>query len=274
MKKHIFLSISAVLGLVAVFATPTASAKSEYAKTLGVNSTVIKIDTAPVLNSIAQQWDIEAGQLLTIPLSVKDAEQDEFIMTGSVAGSTFSKMYPNVGTLLSTIDFQWTPAAAQVNKIYSITFMAKETKKIQRLASNKVSVRIRVWPAGNRNAASVNKLNVSTSVWKDGALTLTGNVVLNSLLTPTERQTFITKKLDLTVISGKNATDGTLIGTMPLTLDSKGNWIISLTVAPAPCDITLQYEGQSASRTVTGVTCTAMTAVTAASSSNDGFNMD
>ncbi len=241
------------------------------AKTACVTPSVTK-NTKPVLNSVTQQWDIEAGQLLTIPLSVKDAEQDEFMITGSVTGSTFSQVYPNAGTLLPTIDFQWTPTATQVNKIYTITFMAKETKTVQKLASNKVSVRIRVWPAGNRDAASVNKLNVSTSVWKAGTLTLTGNVVLNSLLTTAERQTFIAKKLDLTVINGKNATNGVIIGTVPLTLDKKGNWSVSLAVAQAPCDITLQYEGQNASRTVTGVTCTTgTTAVTIANNVNSNF---
>lgn len=246
------------------------------AKTACVTPGSTKTNTKPVLNSVAQQWDIEAGQLLTIPLSVKDAEQDEFVMTGSVSGSKFSKVYPNAGTLLPTIDFQWTPTAKQVNKIYTISFMAKETKTTQKFASNKVSVRIRVWPAGNRDVASVSKLNVATSVWKAGTLTLSGNVVFNALMTPAERKAFIAKKLDLTVTSGKSATGGELVGNAPLTLDSKGNWSVSLPVAQAqaPCDITLQYEGQNASRTVTGVTCkTASTAVTtvATAGNNSSF---
>lgn len=246
------------------------------AKTACVTPSSTKTNTKPVLNSVAQQWDIEAGQLLTIPLSVKDAEQDEFVITGSVAGSKFSKIYPNAGTLLPTIDFQWTPTAKQVNKIYTISFMAKETKTTQKFASNKVSVRIRVWPAGNRDVASVSKLNVATSVWKAGTLTLSGNVVFNPLMTPAERKAFIAKQLELTVTSGKSATGGELVGNKPLILDNKGNWSVSFPVAQAqaPCDITLQYEGQNASRTVTGVTCkTASTAVTtvATAGNNSSF---
>ncbi len=214
---------------------------------------VPRANTKPVLNSVLQEWNVEAGQPLTIPLSVKDSEQDEFVLNGSVTGSKFSAVYTDPKSLLPTIDFQWTPTAKQINKIYSVTFTAKENKTAEKYVSNKVAVRIRVWPAGNRDVASISKFNVSTSAWKFNKLTLTGNVVFNNLLTASERQAFIAKKLDLTVTSG-NTGNGALVATTPLKLDSNGNWSVSFPLTPAqmPCDITIQYEGQNAARTVAG----------------------
>jgi hypothetical protein len=206
-----------------------------------------KVNTNPVLNAVAPQWDAKVGELISIPLSVKDAEQDAFMMTGSVNGSKFSAVHPDAAGLPS-IDFTWKPTATQVNKIFTVTFQAKETNTAQKLVSNKVAVKIRVWAAGDKSAASITKLNVITSKWAAGKLTLAGNVVINSLLTLTEKQAFIAQKLDLTVSSS----NGTLIGSTPLTLDAKGNWSVVLPVAQSACDIILQFDGQNAARTVTG----------------------
>ncbi|MEI6745911.1 MAG: hypothetical protein WCL34_08115 [Methylococcaceae bacterium] len=205
------------------------------------------INTNPVLNAVAPQWDVKVGELISIPLSVKDAEQDAFQMIGSVSGSKFSAVHADAAGLPS-IDFTWTPTATQVNKIFTVTFQAKETKTAKRLASNKVAVKIRVWAAGDKSAASITKLNVITSKWAAGKLNLVGNVVLNSLLSPAEKQAFIAQKLDLTV-SGSN---GVLVGSTLLTLDAKGNWTTVIPATQVPCDIVLQFNGQKAARTVTG----------------------
>ncbi len=228
-------------------------------KTACVKPPVTAVNTKPVLNAVALQWDAQVGVLTTIPLSVKDAEQDVFSMSGSVQGSKFSAVHPDAAGLPS-IDFSWTPTAAQANKIYSISFMAKETKTALKLTSNKVAVKIRVWAAGDRSAASITKLNVMTSVWSAGKLTLAGNVKFNSLLTAAEKQTFITQKLDLTVTSGTNPIGGALVGSATVKLDKNGNWSIVLPVAQAqiPCDVTLQYDGQNASRTVSGSPATCL----------------
>lgn len=215
-------------------------------------------NTKPVLNAVAQQWDAKVGELITIPLSVKDAEGDEFIIVGSkLVGSKFSSVHPDAAGLPS-IDFEWTPTLSQVNKIQSMTFYAKETKTKEKYASNSVKVKVRVWAAGNRDVASITKLNVMTSVWNAGKLSLAGNVVFNNLLTATEQKTFIAQKFDLTVTNGKSATGGALLGAAPLTLDAKGNWSIVLPVAQSPCDVTLQFDGQNASRTVNGAPATCL----------------
>jgi len=234
-------------------ATKTACVAKPTSVVTPIVTPVSKINTKPVLNSVNAEWNIEVGQQLIIPLSVKDAEQDEFVLKGATTGSKFSSVYTDAKSLLPTVDFQWTPTVTQLNKIYTISFQAKETKTAEKYLSNKISVRIRVWAAGNRDAASVSKFNVATSAWSANKLTLTGNVVFNNLLTPAERQAFIAKKFDLTVTSGSTS-KGALIATTPLKLDSKGNWSVSFALAQTqvPCDITVQYEGQNAARTVAG----------------------
>jgi hypothetical protein len=229
-------------------------------------------NTKPVLNSVAKQWDATVGELFTIPLSVNDAEQDEFTIIGKVAGSTLSAIHPDAAGLPS-IDFEWTPTASQANKIFTITFQAKETKTTPKLISNKVSVKIRVWAANNRNSASVKTFAVTTSKFANGNLNLVGKVTLNTILTATEKKDFFAQKLDLTV-SDKT---GVLIGTTPLTLDANGNWSANLPANSSTCDIILQYEGKNAARTVAG--CTKPVAaiappVTLANNSFDGESDD
>lgn len=210
-------------------------------------------NTKPVLNSVAQQWDVQVGELLSIPLSVSDTEQDEFtILTSKLVGSTLSEVHPDAAGLPS-IDFEWTPTQANLNKIQAITFQAKEKSTKPALVSNKVSVKVRVWAKGDRNAASITKLNVMTSKFAAGTLKLAGNVKFNSLLTAAERQAFIEQTLDLTV----NDVNGSNLYSDSLVLDTKGNWTVSIPMISAPCDITLEFAGQNASRKVIGCTKTA-----------------
>ncbi len=222
-------------------------------------------NTKPVLNSVAQQWDVQVGELLSIPLSVSDAEQDEFtILTSKLVGSTLSEVHPDAAGLPS-IDFEWTPTQANLNKIQSITFQAKEKSTKPALVSNKVSVKVRVWAEGDRNAASITKLNVMTSKFAAGTLKLAGNMKFNSLLTAAERQAFIEQTLDLTV----NDASGSNLYSDSLTLDSKGNWTVSIPMISAPCDITLEFAGQNASRKVIGCSKTAATDNIAVAANDD-----
>lgn len=234
---------------------PTCKSTETLTNNVCVTKTVTPTikNTKPVLNAVAPQWDATVDELISIPLSVKDAEQDEFKIVQTpivLSGTKLSKVHQDAAGLPS-IDFEWTPKISQVNKIQTITFYAKETKTTDKYASNKVSVKVRVWAAGNRDLASITKLNVMTSKWEAGQLNLEGNVVFNNLLTSVEKQKFIAQKFDLTVNSGKSA-GGTLIGATPLTLDKNGNWTVSLPVKLPPCDITLQFNGQNATRTVVG----------------------
>lgn len=229
---------SAILGLVTT---------SGSMSVLAIEKT--KTNTKPVLNTVAQQWDATVGEPFIIPLSINDAEQDEFTILGSVAGSKLSAIHKDTAGLQS-IDFEWTPTTTQANKIFTITFQAKETKTTQKLVSNKVSVKIRVWAASDRNLASVKTFSVTTSKFANDKLTLSGKVTLNSILTAAERKDFLAQKFDLTV-SDKT---GMLIGTTPLTLDTSGNWFATLPANPTTCDIVLQYAGKNVAQTVVGCT--------------------
>ncbi len=231
--------------------TPTPTCTSTQVLTNNVCVTKAVANTKPVLNAVVQQWDAQVGELLTIPLSVNDAEQDDFVILPSLlVGSKLGDVYQSEAGF-PTVDFKWTPTTANVNKIQAITFQAKETATKQKYVSNKISVKVRVWAAGNRDAASITKLNVMTSKFTAGNLKLAGNVKFNGLLTATERNDFIAQPLDLTVT---NNSDSALIGTVALTLDVKGNWSATLPIAQNVCDIVLQFDGQNASRKVVGCT--------------------
>ncbi|MSR16405.1 MAG: hypothetical protein EXR89_01185 [Methylococcaceae bacterium] len=224
-------------------------------------------NTKPILNFVAPQWDIQVDKLLSIPLSVIDTEQDEFtIIQTTLVGSTLSEIHPDTAGLQS-IDFEWTPTQANVNKVFTLTFQAKEKSTKPALVSNKVTVKVRVWAAGDRNAASINKLNVMTSKFSVGSLKLAGNVKFNSLLTATEIQSFVAKNLDLTI----SDTNG-LIDSRPLPLDKKGNWAISIPMISAPCDITLAFAGQNASRSVVGCLKTAQNILAANDNDHDDYD--
>ena len=228
-------------------------------------------NTKPVLNKVATQWDITIGETLQIPLSVQDAEQDEFKMIASKAGTKFSEIYTDEKTQLPTVDFLLTPTAKDVNKILTFSFQAKETKTTQKLMSNKVSIRVRVWATNDRNEASVKGLKVSTSALKNGKLNLSGAIQFNNLLTTAERKKFIANKFDLTVTDP----DGVILTTTPLTLRSNGNWSVSLPVKSVPCDIILEYQGQKAERSVVGCIAPVATITSATSTvvaKNDFLN--
>ena len=216
-------------------------------------------NTKPQLNSVAQQWDVQVGETLTIPLSVDDAEQDEFtIITSKLKGSSLSEVHQDVyqtGGGLPTVTFEWTPTQANLNKIQAITFQAKEKSTKPALVSNKVSVKVRVWAEGDRNSASITKLNVMTSKFAAGTLKLAGNMKFNGLLTAVERQAFIDQALPLTV----NDANGSNLYSDSLALDKKGNWTVLIPMISAPCDITLEFAGQNASRKVIGCSKTADT---------------
>jgi hypothetical protein len=228
-----------------------------------VKATTTLKNTKPVLNSVAQQWDAKVGELLSIPLSVNDAEQDDFtILTSKLVGSTLSEVHPDAAGLPS-IDFEWTPTLANVNKIQSITFQAKETATAKKYTSNIVSVKVRVWSAGDRDTASIMKLNVMTSKFTAGNLKLAGNVKFNALLTTAERQAFIDQTLTLNV-SDVNGS----IYSEPLMLTKNGAWAITIPIKSVSCDITLEFAGQNASRKVVG--CSQTVAV----SGGNYFNHD
>ncbi len=230
-----------------------------YLKAKIGNTTVTGANTKPVLNKVNSQWDIEVGKTLSIPLSVDDKEEDVFALSytssPTFSGGTFSAVRTDSNTQLPTVDFQWTPTTLQANKSYKVTFTAKETNTTQKLSSNAVSVTVRVLPATTAQNTAVSKLVLSTATWNSTTqkITLTGKVTLNSSLTTQQKASFLAQKFDLTVRKGTTAT-GLVVGIpVALKLSSTGSWTatVSAPKASVPCSITAEYQGKTASRTVT-----------------------
>ena len=198
-------------------------------------------NTKPVLHSLEQQWDIDVGQQLTIPLVVEDAEQDSFKIVSSF--TTDVTLNAISETAQPTVQFQWTPRISYENKIQTIKFYAKETKTAEKYASNSVSVRIRVWPEGGREIASIRNLIITSCLWNAGTLALSGKVLLNAMLTTAEKQDFMARNTIINVFSHKTINNNSFITTTSLTFDQEGNWqaFINLPLLQVPCAITLQY---------------------------------
>jgi hypothetical protein len=204
------------------------------------------------------EWDVDAGEKLTIPLSVSDAEQDDFQIkiTGKPAEAVLSSEYTDSNGL-PTVGFEWTPTALQANKVYKVVFKAKEIKAKGK-TSSPVTAKIRVWPAGDKDQASVSKLIVSKTKWTDGKLELKGKVVLNKILTATEKAEFLNRNdLSINLTQGKLGTGAVISQSLPFTtMDAAGNWTVTgidLAATPAfSCDLTADFEGKKASRKIAG----------------------
>ncbi|MFI3215998.1 MAG: hypothetical protein QX192_04265, partial [Methylococcales bacterium] len=176
-------------------------------------------NTKPILNPIAQEWDVNVGELLTISLSVNDAQQDEFTLTSTMIMGEFGAVHHNEENV-PIVDFLFTPTEEQGNKIYTTTFSAKETKTTQHYVSNKVAIKIRVWPSANYDIDAATQLTISNAQWQANTLHLDGQVVLNHLLTMEERQAFIDQQFDLIISSSEN----NLLHIEPLILSYQGLW--------------------------------------------------
>jgi hypothetical protein len=200
-------------------------------------------NTKPILNPIAQEWDVNVGELLTIPLSVNDAQQDEFTLTSTMIMGEFSAVHSNDENV-PTVDFLFTPTQAHGNKIYTTTFSAKETKTTQHYVSNKIAIKIRVWPSPNHDIDAAMQLTIYSAQWQANHLTIEGQVVLNSLLTQQERQTFIDEQFDLIIRSPED----NVLHIAPLILSNQGLWKMRfpLSLEQTPCHVVLEFNTRKA----------------------------
>lgn len=212
-------------------------------------------NTKPVISPIALEWDAEAGQALAIPLSVTDAEQDAFQIAGKLpAGSSLSTEYTATNGL-PTVDFDWTPTDAQINKVYTVKFTAKETATAKKLSSLPVTAKIRVWPTGNRDQAYISKLIISTSKWTTGDLALKGKFTFNKLVTAAEKTAFLSRTdLTVNITQGTTGTGTSISNLEPIAPDKGGNWTLNNIplAAPFSCNVTVEFEGKLAARKIAG----------------------
>jgi len=211
-------------------------------------------NTKPTLSLIGAEWDAEVGQMLTIPLSVSDNEQDSFAIVGKYPNGSFSPEY-TADNSLPTVDYQFTPTAAQANKVFKVKFQAKETDTVKKYASNAIQAKIRVWPAGDRDQAFVSKWIVAKTKWQNGSVSLSGKVVLNKLMNAEEKNAFLGRNdLVVDISQGTDGLGAVISAAQPLSFDNKGNWsLANLPLAePFACSLTVEFEGKKASRKIAG----------------------
>lgn len=222
------------------------------------------INTRPIISPVSLEWDVEAGQTITIPLSVTDDQQDAYQiqLTGKSKpyGVEFSDEY-TADNGLSTQDLTWTPEDEQANKVYTLKLVAKETETVKKKTSLPVTVKIRVWPADGAESAYVDKILISKTKWKNEKLELKGKIVLNKILTKAERDEFFSRDdLTLRLTQGKpvdgEATGEVIDDAFVLVTDNKGNWSASDINLPSDpvfyCDVTAELAGKLATRKING----------------------
>lgn len=207
-------------------------------------------DTKPVIHPINSKWDVTVGETpILIPLHVSDTENDTFAIHGSApAGYSLSKQYIDSASNLPTVDYKWKPTAAQANKVYTVSFYAKETGTGRTLASNTVTAKIQVWPARVSATKNVSQFALQGAQWKSNKLTLAGQVIFKAGMTSAQRSATIAN-LRMSVMSAK----GVIISSpLLLTPQANGNWskTLPLTASQVPCNIKVVYEGLKSTRAV------------------------
>ncbi len=218
----------------------------------------------PVISPIGHEMDAEVDQAITpIQLTVTDPDDDQVKIVPILPKALLpdAKVSPEYtdNNGLPAFDFNWTPSVKDVNKVYVVKFVAKETDTVKKLFSAPVTKTIRVWPAGNRDQAYVKNVVISTTKWAANTLTLKGKVVLTSLPSAKEKIDFLSRTdLTVNITQGKNGTGTVISNLQPITfLNPKtGSWNISLPLSGAgtlPCNITLEFEGKRAAHKIAGV---------------------
>ncbi|MDO9105593.1 MAG: hypothetical protein Q7U57_11610 [Methylovulum sp.] len=213
---------------------------------------VVPVNHNPVLRGINSKWDITVGETpLVIPFKVYDADNDSFALHGSApTGYSFSTVYIDSASKLPTMNFKWSPTAAQANKLYVLSVYAKETGSGRTLSSNTVKTTIQVWPARTSVTKNISQFMLLSAQWKDGKLNLAGWLAFKPNLTTAQRAAVLAN-LTMSVKSSKGYT---LRAPVKLTPQASGNWYKSLAltdVEKVSCAIKLEFEGLKVARTVT-----------------------
>jgi hypothetical protein len=111
----------------------------------------------PVISAVADEWVVEDGHTLTIPVSVKDPEADNFtvivppslglIKKGVAQGAGLPPELSDVYVAkngLPTIDVSWSFVSSDTYSKYNITLYVQETVSKQQLKSKPISVLVTV----------------------------------------------------------------------------------------------------------------------------------
>lgn len=210
------------------------------------------VDTNPVLQPINSKWDITVGETaLIFPLRISDAEDDTFVLHGSApTGFSFSSVYIDKVSNTPAVNFRWKPTADQAGKIYTASFYVRETGAGRTLSSNTVTTKIQVWPARVSSTRYVKQFMLQAAKWKDGRLTLIGQVFFKAGLSAAQRD-YALASLLMTITNSKGRMISLPVKLSPL---ANGNWSKSLKLLEededVPCVVRLSYEGLKVERTV------------------------
>ncbi len=205
-------------------------------------------DTKPVLHAINSKWDITVGEApLVIPLQVTDAEDDTFDVHGTApSGFKLSSVYTKNN--LPTVDFKWSPTAAQANKTYPLKLYVQENSKGRNLTSNTVNAIIQVWPARTGTTKNITQFLLQSAQWKNKTLIISGSLAFKAGLTATQKSAALAK-LNLNITSAKG-----VIVTTPKKIapSASGSWSksIALSASEVPCWVIVEYEGLKTKRQV------------------------
>jgi hypothetical protein len=237
-------------GVLAAAASPLGKIPGLYLFLHPAPPVVTGSDSKPVIHPVNAQWDVTVGEAaLFIPLRVSDAEDDNFIIQGTVPlGTTVATLTADVQSDLPMASLSWLPTATQANKTYTMTVNAKETGAGRTLVSDTITTNVRVWPARTSATRNVGQFMLRQAQWSNHQLSLAGKLLFKPTVSIAQQAVSLAT-LRMNVRTEAGMTVGVPVA---LTPDVAGNWttVLTLTDAQVPCAVRLDYEGLNAARTV------------------------
>lgn len=225
---------------------------------------VTTTSTTPVLVPLAAEYDAVEGVALPITFSDTSTTQAPFtiIATPKNLFKTGTTQHDTTANNLPSVEWDWTPAAAQAGKVYTVTFVAQETTNTK-VKSKPVKTKIRVWPNSNHDLGSVQRVAISRVNLSNGTLTILGKATLSNILSATEKATFLARtNLTANVTEGADGSGTAIDATAAVVFSSGGKGDFTITIPNATtgtkCSLTVEFEGPKASHKIGGApkTCT------------------
>ncbi|MCF8006801.1 MAG: hypothetical protein K9K84_05275 [Methylovulum sp.] len=225
-----------------------------FNNTVTLPNTVSLPNTPPEIRPINSKWDVTVGEApLIIPFTINDTEQNQVVLHGSApTGASFSKVYIDKVTQLPTINFIWSPTPEQAKKQFALNVFAEEIDASPALRSSSIKTVIQVWAARNSATKNIKRFSLFSAEVINNTLKLSGNIQFQANLSNAQRSTLL-KKLSMSV---KTSKDKLISPSLKLTINAKGDWFKSISLAKTtpPCIVKLEYEYLKSARPVVFLT--------------------
>jgi len=211
----------------------------------------------PELDTIAVE-DAQVGKLFELTLTAMD-EDDDLIKIVRTSKSPRGMNDPvdgitDDGKIMAT--FYWTPTEDQADKVFTVTFKAKEQSQGDQhgrklFTSEPRKAKIRVFPAGISPDNAVTPV-INRSKWqpKNNQLIVSGKLRFDRLLTKQERSTLLASNATLTIVDAN--THFELLSNVQLTKTGTFSAAIELTPDAVSCAVEVEYLGNKSARSVKG----------------------